>query len=92
LSKKLNMDKLIEAFTDNIQTGIEIANKFEFKHPTNQIDNVLICGMRGSGIGGKLVLDWVKNEIDHFILEKLDEKNLSPNEEADKERLLKRVS
>jgi hypothetical protein len=35
---------------------------------------------------------WVKNEIDHFILEKLDEKNLSPNEEADKERLLKRIS
>ncbi|MFI5130389.1 MAG: PSD1 and planctomycete cytochrome C domain-containing protein [Chitinophagales bacterium] len=35
---------------------------------------------------------WIKNEIDHFILQKLDEKNLSPNEEADKERLLKRVS
>ncbi|MFL5809158.1 MAG: PSD1 and planctomycete cytochrome C domain-containing protein [Flavisolibacter sp.] len=35
---------------------------------------------------------WVKNEIDHFILAKLDEKNLQPNEEADKERLLKRVS
>jgi Protein of unknown function (DUF1553)/Protein of unknown function (DUF1549)/Planctomycete cytochrome C len=35
---------------------------------------------------------WAKNEIDHFILEKLDEMNLSPNEEADKERLLKRIS
>ena len=35
---------------------------------------------------------WVKNEIDYFILEKLDEKNLEPNEEADKERLLKRAS
>jgi hypothetical protein len=35
---------------------------------------------------------WVKNEIDYFILQKLDEKGLSPNEEADKERLLKRVS
>lgn len=34
---------------------------------------------------------WAKNEIDYFILNKLDEKNLSPNEEADKERLLKRV-
>ncbi|MGB8195186.1 MAG: PSD1 and planctomycete cytochrome C domain-containing protein [Chitinophagaceae bacterium] len=34
---------------------------------------------------------WVKNEIDHFILEKLDAKGLQPNEEADKERLLKRV-
>lgn len=35
---------------------------------------------------------WVKNEIDRFILERLEQMNLSPNEEADKERLLKRVS
>lgn len=35
---------------------------------------------------------WVKNEIDYFILEKIKEKGLTPNEEADKERLLKRVS
>jgi hypothetical protein len=36
--------------------------------------------------------DWVKNEIDYFVLQKLDEKDLSPSEEADKERLLKRAS
>ncbi|MCU0324421.1 MAG: PSD1 and planctomycete cytochrome C domain-containing protein [Spirosomaceae bacterium] len=36
--------------------------------------------------------DWVKNEIDHFIYAKMEEKGLEPNEEADKERLLKRVS
>jgi hypothetical protein len=36
--------------------------------------------------------NWVKNEIDHFILARLEEKGLSPNEEADKERLLKRVA
>ncbi|HEX5154088.1 MAG TPA: PSD1 and planctomycete cytochrome C domain-containing protein [Parafilimonas sp.] len=35
---------------------------------------------------------WVKNEIDYFMLAKMKEKGLSPNEEADKERLLKRVS
>lgn len=34
---------------------------------------------------------WVKNEIDYFILNKLAEKGLKPNEEADKERLLKRI-
>lgn len=34
---------------------------------------------------------WVKNEIDHFILDKINEKGLQPNEEADKERLLKRI-
>ncbi|CAG5017173.1 hypothetical protein DYBT9275_05717 [Dyadobacter sp. CECT 9275] len=36
--------------------------------------------------------EWARNEIDYFILAKQQEKDLSPNEEADKERLLKRVS
>ena len=36
--------------------------------------------------------DWAKNEIDHFILEKLEQKGVKPNAEADKERLLKRLS
>ncbi len=36
--------------------------------------------------------DWPKNEIDHFILAKMSEKGLSPSNDADKERLLKRVS
>jgi len=36
--------------------------------------------------------DWPKNEIDYFILQKLDQKGMKPNEEADKERLLKRIS
>jgi hypothetical protein len=36
--------------------------------------------------------EWPKNEIDQFILSKLEEKSLEPNEIADKERLLKRVS
>jgi len=34
---------------------------------------------------------WVKNEIDNFILAKMESMSLSPNEQADKERLLKRV-
>ena len=36
--------------------------------------------------------EWIKNEIDYFILSKLEHLKLSPNDEADKERLLKRVS
>ncbi len=35
---------------------------------------------------------WVRNEIDYFILDKLEENDLSPNEIAAKEQLLKRVS
>src|SRR5690606_16191729 len=36
--------------------------------------------------------DWTTNEIDHFILSKLESKGLAPNKTADKERLLKRLS
>lgn len=36
--------------------------------------------------------DWPKNEIDYFVLQKQEQKGFSPNEEADKERLLKRLS
>jgi len=35
---------------------------------------------------------WVKNPIDNFVMARLDKMGLKPNEEADKERLLKRVS
>ncbi|MBE9462618.1 PSD1 and planctomycete cytochrome C domain-containing protein [Dyadobacter subterraneus] len=36
--------------------------------------------------------EWPKNEIDYFILQKQEQKGLAPNQEADKERLLKRLS
>lgn len=35
---------------------------------------------------------WVKNELDNFALSAMEEKGLNPNEEADKERLLKRLA
>src|SRR5690606_16346211 len=40
----------------------------------------------------ELKSDWVTNEIDAFILAKMQEFGLRPNPEADKERLLKRLS
>ena len=36
--------------------------------------------------------DWIKNEIDHFVLNKLDEEGMRPNEEAPRETLIRRVS
>ncbi|MEO5602414.1 MAG: PSD1 and planctomycete cytochrome C domain-containing protein [Cyclobacteriaceae bacterium] len=35
--------------------------------------------------------EWPKNEIDYFILQKQEQKGVTPNAEADKERLLKRL-
>lgn len=37
-------------------------------------------------------MDWPRNEIDHFILQKLENEGLKPNDEADRERLLRRAS
>lgn len=36
--------------------------------------------------------DWVRNDIDRFIFNRLDEEDLNPSEEADKATLLRRVS
>ena len=36
--------------------------------------------------------DWTNNEIDYFVLQKLNDLGLAPNQTADRERLLKRVS
>lgn len=35
---------------------------------------------------------WARNEVDYFILNKVEELGFSPNPEADKERLLKRLA
>ena len=34
---------------------------------------------------------WVRNEIDHFILEKMEEKGFDPNDEASRDALIKRT-
>ncbi|WP_232834876.1 DUF1553 domain-containing protein [Pleomorphovibrio marinus] len=36
--------------------------------------------------------DWPKNEIDHFVLAKLESEGMSPSQEADKMTLLRRIS
>lgn len=56
------MDKLISAFPENITESLEIASKQTFNSPTNKISNIVICGMGGSGIGGKLISKWIEDE------------------------------
>ena len=57
------MDKLIAAFPDNMTEALEIASNAHFRKPDRAIRNVLISGMGGSGIGGKIVSQWVQDEI-----------------------------
>ena len=37
-------------------------------------------------------LQWIKNQIDHFVLNKLEREGISPGKEAEKEILLRRVT
>lgn len=57
------MEKLIAEFPNNLSEALQIAQSANFKIPTMKIENVVICGMGGSGIGGKLVSKWVEDEI-----------------------------
>ena len=63
-----------------IQQGAKYETHWAFTPPKKQT----VPGIDNKG--------WAKNEIDYFIKSKLDEKGLTPNEEADPERLLKRAS
>ena len=57
------MEKLIAAFPENISEALEIASNASFKTPANEVHNIVICGMGGSGIGGRLVAKWVEDEL-----------------------------
>jgi len=57
------MDKLIAAFIANIEEALQIASNATFQTPKKTINNVVISGMGGSGIGGKLVALWIQDEI-----------------------------
>jgi glucose/mannose-6-phosphate isomerase len=56
------MEKLITAFPQNMLDALAIAEAHSFKQPKADIHNIVICGMGGSGIGGKIVSQWVQKE------------------------------
>ena len=57
------MEKLISAFPENITEALSIAKNATIRSSSSEIKNIIICGMGGSGIGGKLVSSWVAKEI-----------------------------
>jgi len=62
------MHTLISAFPQNITDALEIASKAIIHTPNREIRNVVICGMGGSGIGGRMVSYWVQDEIQVPVL------------------------
>jgi len=57
------MKQLIESFPRQIQEALEIADNATFKKSDTRIENVVICGLGGSGIGAKIVANWVQSEM-----------------------------
>lgn len=57
------MDKLVAQFPKQIADAIQIASTTSFSFFENKtFDNVVICGMGGSGIGGKMVGQLFENQ------------------------------
>jgi glucose/mannose-6-phosphate isomerase len=53
------MKDLIAAFPDNIIEALKIAENASIQPLAGNVTNVVICGMGGSGIGGKIVSQWI---------------------------------
>jgi glucose/mannose-6-phosphate isomerase len=57
------MKNLIQAFPQHMTEALDIAAAYTLKYPVkHDIHNIVICGMGGSGIGGKLVSQWIVDD------------------------------
>lgn len=57
------MDKLIAGFSSQLKKAIEIAESYDFKLKKDiKIDNVLVVGLGGSGIGGTIIQNFSSNQ------------------------------
>ncbi len=61
------MKNLVEEFSKHLKEGLEIGEKTEFKNTSRSFDNIFICGLGGSGIGGKLISQLYYDKIDQPI-------------------------
>ncbi len=59
----MKMNNYIDSFADHLEEALSIGEKMSFNKPDKEIKNVLICGLGGSGIGGSICMDIIKDEI-----------------------------
>lgn len=57
------MEQLIAQFPQNISDALNNAKSLSFIKPKNTIQNIVFAGMGGSGIGAKIVTQWIQNEV-----------------------------
>lgn len=56
------MHDLILAFSQHLSQAIQIGKATQFKAPDKKIENVLICGLGGSGISGTIISQLLSQE------------------------------
>ena len=56
------MKDLIASFSAHLQDALLTLQSFQFKAPDRAIQNVMITGLGGSGIGGSTILDLTNSE------------------------------
>lgn len=57
------MRRLVKQFTAQLSEALEIGEKANLKPSKNQINNIVITGLGGSGIGGKIATQIVADQI-----------------------------
>ena len=57
------MDKLIAAFPAQVLEAVELTKDIRLSKRAHTINNVLVCGLGGSGIGGNLAQDLTADQI-----------------------------
>ena len=57
------MNKITANFTNQLRDAIQIGENTSFNIPNKEITSVLICGLGGSGIGGKIIDLLLKSDI-----------------------------
>lgn len=62
------MKKLVEAFPSHLQEALTIGRSAQLTKPNHTIENIVISGLGGSGIGGKIVSQLVSEKVTVPIL------------------------
>lgn len=88
--KEALSEKEISILHDWIEEGAKWGNHWAY----NPIENPEVPKPKGAffGLFPAKKIEWVKNDLDYFIYDRLKKANLTPSVEADKNTLLRRVS
>ncbi|MCG8574974.1 MAG: bifunctional phosphoglucose/phosphomannose isomerase [Flavobacteriales bacterium] len=60
---KDRMKDIIANFSNQIREATEIGKSSDFKNCEQEINKILVCGLGGSGIGGKIISFLLKDEL-----------------------------